>query len=240
MKKYIGFMMVGGLMLSFALAQVTRAENGYNASATVDAKTSFKVSPSGNRPLQDLRDKRQEDMQTFRANLQTERQNFIAKLKTDRDTFLAEVQAKKAEWKNSTEERKTQFCQAAQDAFINRFNMAISNLETYQGRVGDIIVTLNAGGKDTADATVSLNLSKQKLSDAKARMADIKALVPAGGCANVTPEIFEKIKVGARDTKDLLKESREALHQAIAEVRSLKGEATINANVHTESNSNTQ
>ena len=107
-----------------------------------------------------------------------------------------------------------------------RFEMVITQLEKFQTKVGEIIDKLEAEGKDTTLATEALDLSKQKLTDAKAKLLEVKNLIPDDGCANMTSEIFGQIKQGAREAKDLLKESREALHQAVKEIRSLKGEDT--------------
>ena len=53
------------------------------------------------------------------------------------------------------------------------------------------------------------------------QVLEIKNLIPTT-CENVTADVFEKVKIGARDAKDLLKESREALHQSVKEIRALK------------------
>jgi hypothetical protein len=104
-----------------------------------------------------------------------------------------------------------------------RFEMAVNNLEKIQNRVAEAIEELNDDGKDTEAASEFLNLSKEKLGDAKDKVAEIKALVPASG-EEMTPEIFEKIKLLAREAKDLLKESREDLRRAIHELKELRGE----------------
>ena len=104
-----------------------------------------------------------------------------------------------------------------------RFEVAVVNLERLQTRISDVIEKLTAEDKDTALATESLTLSKQKLAEAKVKIAEVKALIPDAG-EQVTPEIFEKIKLGARDAKNLLKESHRALVDALKLVKSLNEE----------------
>lgn len=200
MKKYIGFIVLTGLVLSFSVASFARAED---------------------------RGQRQEDRQAFRTQLQTERKAFVDDLKTKRGAFMTEVKAKKEEWKTARTEARVAFCEKAKEMITKRFEFAITQLEKHQTRVGEIIVQLNTDGKDTTLATESLNLSKQKLADAKTKLSEVKALIPEGGCTNMTSEIFGKIKLGAREAKDLLKESREALRQAVKEIKTLKGEDNI-------------
>lgn len=167
----------------------------------------------------EMKDKRE----ALRERIQTERKTFRETLQTNREVFRREVQAKKEEFRLANGERKAKFCQAARNMIGQRFEVAVRNLERLQDRVGEVIEKLNADGKDTALAEESLDLSKQKLDDAKTKIAEIKALVPEN-CESVTPEIFEQIKLLAREAKDLLKESRENLRQAIKEIKDLRGE----------------
>jgi hypothetical protein len=224
MKKYkslLGFMIVAGLMFSFSLATLVKAEDG-------DATNSNGGRPAFNKDLQEKRDAFRDDVKekrdAFKAKMDTERKAFTDDLKTKRDAFMTDLKAKKEEWKNTRTDMKKQFCEKAREMMTKRFQFVITQLEKHQTKVSEIIDKLKADGKNTSLATEALNLSKQKLADAKAKLAQIKALIPEGGCENMTSEIFEQIKLKAREAKDLLKESREALHQAVKELRSLKGE----------------
>ncbi len=227
MKKYLKLFvlfLVLGLMLS---TSVVKAEDRGSTGATdTSTTTSGGLTPSDVKIKghYDIKEANKRQLQTTRTEIQGERKTFTDKLKTERDAFMAEVKTKRDEFKTADADRKAQFCQMAKDIFTRRFTFAISQLETYQGKVGDLITQLTTDGKDTTLATESLNLSKQKLADAKTKLAEVKALVPAGGCADMTAEIFGNIKLGVREAKDLLKESKDALHQAIKEIRTLKGE----------------
>ncbi len=216
MKKYIGFILASSLIFSFSLVL---AEEGSRVKSD---------RPVFNSTLKTERDVFRGELETrreaFREKMQTERKAFMDKLKTDREAFMAELKAKKEEWKSANSERKKEFWNKAKDMVNRRFEMAINNLTKVQERVGEVIDKLKADGKDTTDATEALNLSKQKLRDAKEKLAEIKALLPATTGETITPEIWEKIKLLAREAKDLLKESKEALHDAIKAIKSLKGE----------------
>ena len=157
----------------------------------------------------------------FKEEMKTKREAFISGLKKDRDAFLAELKAKKEEWKNTNRERRAEFCGKAKQMIGKRFETVMMQLERFQTKVEEIIDKLEADGKDTTLAEEALALSKSKLAEAKVKLAEIKELVPET-CADVTPETFEKIKLGARGAKDLLKESRENLHQAIKEIKALR------------------
>ena len=208
MKKYLNlfiFFVVLGLMLS---TSVVKAEDN---NILKDRREDFRNEMKVNR-------------EAFREKIQAERKTFTDDLKTKRNAFMAEIKTKKKKFKTARTEVKKRFCEKAREMAAKRFEFAITQLEKFQTRVGEIIAKLEADSKDTTLATESLNLSKQKLEDAKVKLSEIKGLIPEGGCENMTPEIFEKIKLLAREAKDLLKESREALRQAIKEIKSLREE----------------
>ena len=214
MKKYLKLFVVFaviGLMLSTSIVQ---AEN----SGSSDVKN------SGPGKVRLFNGELKENREAFREKIKTERKAFTDDLKAKRVAFMAEVKAKKDEWRAAKTDAKKRFCEAANNMVTRKFEMAISQLEKFQTRVGEIIAELEADDKNTTLATESLNLSKQKLEEAKTKLADLKELIPEGGCENMTSEIFGNIKLGAREAKDLLKESREALHQTIKEIKSLREE----------------
>jgi len=154
----------------------------------------------------------------FKEQMQAERQAFMDKLKTDKEAFLADLKTKKEEWKNAREELKTEFWGKAKRMIGERFEVAVTNLERMQERVGAVIQKLEDKNNDMDAATEALNASKQKLEDAKAKLEDLKAALPATDTA-ITPEVWETVKTLARETKDLLKESRESLHQSILAIK---------------------
>jgi exonuclease VII small subunit len=210
MKKYLGtfgFLVVAGaLATSVALAETgTRPE--FNKEQREDRM--------------EFRTERTEDRKEFLEKIGAERKAFMEKMKADKATFMEELKAKKEAWKLANKEDKGKFRGNAQKMIGQRFDMAVRNLERIQTRVGEEIVDLNEGGKNTDDAEDALDASKDKLDDAKDKLEDIKALIPDAD-EKVTPEVFEQIKLLAREAKDLLKESRENLVLAIKEVKELK------------------
>ena len=175
----------------------------------------------------EMRTEAREQMKTsreeWRQNLKTERQAFLDDLKQRREAFITELKAKKEEWKLANTERKAMFCGAAQRMIGQRFEVAVRNLERFQTRMEELITKLNGEGKDTDAAEESLGQSKDKLDEAKDKIADIRDLIP-GDCQSVTPEVWEQIKLGAREAKDLLKESHRYLVDTIQELKSLREE----------------
>ncbi len=223
MKKYksfkslLGFVMVAVVMFSFSLAKAND-DNKPNANAD---------RPEFNKDLQDkkgvFQDDTKEKRDAFKAETDAEQKAFLDDLKAKRTTFMSELNAKKEEWKNAKADKKAEFCEKAGEIVNMRFNVAISKLTEVETKVADIIAGLKTDGKDTALATTALDLSKSKLADAKAKLAEVKGLVPAD-CSTLTAEVFGNIKLGARVAKDLLKESRQDLHQSIQEIKILKDE----------------
>jgi len=169
--------------------------------------------------LETLKAKREELKEQFKEN----RDTLKAELKTKLEAFKAEVKAKKEEFKNQSQELKEKFRQNAQNIIGERFLTAVTNIEKAQSKVGDLISKLEGESKDTGDAKTYLEDSKAKLADAKSKLDQVKNLLPASG-VEVSAEDFEKIKIGAREAKDILKESHQALMQAVQELRSLRGE----------------
>lgn len=204
MKKYILMFMVVGLMLSSTLVLAHEGEDD-------DSNSVF------NSALKEQRE-------AFKAQMETERKAFFDKLKSDRASFLADLKAKKEIWRTANSERKQEFWNKAKDMVGRRFEMAINNLEKVQERTDEVIEDLKADGENVADAEAALSLSEQKLVEAKEKLEEIKTLLPATTSETITPETFEKIKLLAREAKDLLKESKEYLHEAIKEVKELREE----------------
>ena len=165
-----------------------------------------------------------EAREAFRAEIDTERKIFHDSLKADRQAFQAELKSAKEEFKQAREERKEEFKNNAKNMIGERFEVAVRNLERMQERIGDLIdVVAEDETKDTALAEELLELSKTILNEAKEKIEDIKDLIPEEG-EEVTPEIFEQIKLAARDAKNLLKESHRALIDSLKTIKALKNE----------------
>lgn len=159
----------------------------------------------------------------FKTKMEEEREAFRQQLEEKRDAFRAEVEARREEFKNATREMKLRFWEGTKRMLGERFAAAVRNLGRLQERVADIIEKLKGEGEDTSAAEEYLETSKDKLADAKSKVDEIKALIPESG-EKVTPEIFEQIKLKAREARDLIKESHSALKNAVRELKALRND----------------
>lgn len=216
MKKYIGFCII--ILLGLTLSALAFAEDR----EMMGEGPSF-VPERGE--VKEMRKKMMDERQEWRAGMEARRRAFMAQLKTDREAFLTELKAKKEEWKAANLERKNEFVGRAQAMIGMRFEVAVRNLERIQTRLEEAIQNLNEAGENTTEAEELLDLAKQKLDDAKDKIEEVKSLLPDAG-EKVTPEVFEQIKLGARDAKNLLKESRQYLVEVLKEIKGIKGEET--------------
>lgn len=165
-----------------------------------------------------------EKREAFKAQIDADRKAFNDGLKADREAFRAEVKIARDAFKLANAERKEEFQRNAKRMIGERFEVAVRNLERMQGRIADAIEALDAEDEDTALAEEFLALSKTKLDAAKVEINKVKLLIPENG-EKVTPEDFEAIKLGAREAKNLLKESHRALVDALKAIKDLKSEA---------------
>lgn len=235
MKKELSFVIVLILMFSFVLTSLVKAEISTESIqgtiCTMDAKQCpdgsyvSRTGPKCEYAICKGEDKRNLDERERKEEMmkKTKKEVFVPNIKNDRESFLAELKTKKEAWKAEKAEKKQEFCSNAKEMIGKRFETVIKQLEVFQTRVEDSIKKLEVEKKDTKLAKDALALSISKLKDAKIKLAEIKKLVPEI-CTDVTPETFEKIKIGAREAKNLLKESREYLHTAVAEIKILRNE----------------
>lgn len=195
MKKYINLFLLIGLLFSFSPALAQRA-NDPERKPTI-------INPD------------------LKPGLTEERKAFIEKMKSERESFMQELKTKREAFRQATLEQKNEFCSKAKRAWGERFGMSINALEKIQDRVEGIIEKFTADEKNTEKAEEYLELSREKSDAAKEKLKNTKAELPTD-CSKLTPEDYEKIKLGTREAKDLLKESREYLHQAIGELKSMR------------------
>jgi hypothetical protein len=198
MKKYLGVVLMAGLLFSFSFALAD--DNGGKGE---DDQSSRR---------EGFRERIRKDQESFRAGFMNEGKNFGS-----------EVRMRKEEFRKFGDDKRREFWMNAKGMISQRFEVAVTNLERIQVRVQTLIDKSAAEGKDTEAAKDYLSDSKDKLAQAKVKVAQIKALLPTDG-TKVTPEIFEQIKLGAREAKNLLKESHHDLLQAVRELKDLKDE----------------
>ncbi|MEK7564158.1 MAG: hypothetical protein AAB510_01140 [Patescibacteria group bacterium] len=237
MKKYLSLFVL--LAMVFAFNAVAKAEDGTSSTGTT--KPGFRGEELKER-RDEFKNQVRENRDAFREKVKTERKTFVDNLKSRRETFKTELKAKKEEWKILKEDKKVEFCGKAKEMVTRRFEVAIGEVTKAHTRLEEVISKLKTNGKDTASAEAALKLSKDKLAEAKTKLADIKKLVPEGEnvCKNMTPETFEKIKISAREARDLLKEAREEIHNTIKEIKNLRTEksASDDANKDEDKNEN--
>jgi len=205
MKKYNNFLVLALLLLAFSASTLSAYEGEKIRVAKPMMKAELK-----------------QDRGALRSKMEQKRQEFRNTLKSDLGAFKEEVKVGKKEFKSAKPEKKAQFCKAAGNMVSQKFDSAVKNLESFQARLENVIKKLKADGKDTTLAEESLALSKSKLAEAKNKLTNLRALVPAS-CENVTADTFEQVKLASREVKNLLKEVKSDLQQAVRALKELKG-----------------
>jgi len=227
MKKYLilYFVLFGFAASSMVLAESNVPNSGTGAPSLSPRMKEVREEMKSDR--EEFRTEMQKTREEWREKMKTERQAFLQELKQRREQFMTELRAKKEEFRAANTERKMMFCGAARNMIGRRFEVAVQNLERFQSRMDELVLKLSEEGKDTSQAENYLDQSKNKLDEAKEKIADIRDLIPEN-CEGVTPEIWEQIKLGAREAKDILKESHRNLIDALRELKSLRAEGEEN------------
>jgi len=207
MKKYINFIVMIVFVFSFSLASLATAQDNNKNDQNKNS----------------LKDSLESKKEAFKDKIEAERLAFNQTLKNQREVFKAEVAKLKEDWKLNNASKRAKFCAGAAEMTTTKFANVVAKLDEIATKIEGEITALETDGKDTSQAEDSLNFGKQKLAEAKTKLSEIKALVPAD-CANMTAETFEKIKLGARDAKNLLKEGKESFRAAVKEIKVLKDE----------------
>jgi chromosome segregation ATPase len=208
MNKYIGFITLAGLIISFCLVAVVRAADnsvGTQANPASTANSGIVMTPIST---------------ALHHQMQSERQSFIAKLQADSNTFMNGVKSQKQNFENENESVKTQFCQTTQSILNARFQSLASAIESIQGKVSNLIDQLSNSGADTSTAADSLTASEQEMADAQSEIDSLKSTLPSN-CQGVTSDEWQTLKLGVGNAKDLLQQSREDLHQTIQYIQAL-------------------
>ncbi len=234
--------MVLAFMLSFSFASAEEIETTDSTTSTVDAavpafgqaikakREAYEAKIKAEREAfknnleakkSEFKDKKMAEREAFRAEIKAKQEEFKSKIDAERSAFKEEVEAKKAEFKANIAEKRSEFRAKAEEMMSKNFEAQTVNIERLQTRVSDEIEKLKAAGADTEKAVEYLAVSKQKLDEAKAKIAEVKALIPTTD-SKVTVETFEKVKLGARDAKNLLKESHSNLVEALKTVKMIK------------------
>ncbi len=211
MKKYMGFVLLGVLLFT---ASSSKAQDATTASATP---------PAAGVNMFDHRVINNDKMQAEREALKT-------KLETERETFKKEVQTKKEEFKKIKDDNKNEFRNNALKMISENFDSAVKNIEKLQARVTAVIAKAKLAGIDTTLTEAALADSKTKLNASKAKLAEVKALILTDG-TKITADIFVKIKIGAREAKDLLKQARQELVHAVAVLKGMNNENKVTPTV---------
>ena len=160
--------------------------------------------------------------EAFKAELQAKKKEFQAEIKTEREAFKTKLEVEKKEFKANIAEKRSEFRGKAKEILSGRFEAAVKNIISLQDRIAARIATLKTAGKDVSKAESYLADSKLKLTEAQAKLAEIKALIPTSD-DKVTVENWEKIKDGANVVKNLIKEAHQDLVDAVKVLKGLSG-----------------
>lgn len=185
--------------------------------AIKEKRDAFKAEVSGT--MKDFQARKE----AFKKELQAKKQELRSDIESKRAEFKQKLETQKAEFKANMKDKQTEFRGKAKEILSSRFEAAVKTITNSQTRVSSVIEKLKAKGLDTAQAEVYLSDSKQKLSDAKTKLAEIRALVPDTD-EKVTVDVWEKIKQGSNDVKNLIKESHQSLVEAIKVLKGLAPE----------------
>ncbi len=196
MKKYLTMFMVTGLMLGMA-------PNAFAQNGALGGTLGTGV-------------------KTDRIEARTAMQANIEAMKANRATFVTDLQARKAEFQANITTRRTEFRGRTNEMLSQRFEVAVRNLERLHDRIVLRVEKADAEGRDTTDAKVALAKFQTDMATAKAKIAEVKALVPTTD-EKVTADIFANIKLGARDAKDSLKLAHQDLVSAIISLKATTG-----------------
>ena len=123
MKKYLSFLMLASLVLSFSVASIAKAEDG---SAVSTDRLLLKDT------MKEKREEMKGERDAFREKMQTERKAFMDTLKTERETFKADLKVRKEEFKGASKEKKKEFWENSKRMIGERFGMAVENLTKIQ------------------------------------------------------------------------------------------------------------
>lgn len=143
--------------------------------------------------------------------------------------FLLSTSPVRALTSNTTVTSNAPSFRVAGGILFDKFGEIISKLNMAQNKVSYAIERLKADGKDTTKAQAALDLSVKKLGDAKVKLDVTRKLLPSPvpmGDDKIPTATLVKIRLGVKEAKELLKNSREALLQSISEIKTLRGEST--------------
>jgi len=211
------------VMAVVAFGNIARAEGETTAPGTEAAKPAqynYELRQKIEAQREALKNEFQVKREAFKTELKAKKEAFQATLKTEREVFKTKLEVEKKEFKANIKEKRGEFRGKAKEVLNERFEATIKNIVNLQGKVEAKIAILKAAGKDTTQAEVYLSDSKTKLADAQTKLAEIRALIPKTD-DKITVDNWEKIKLGASDVKNLLKESHNFLKEAVKVLKGL-------------------
>jgi hypothetical protein len=167
---------------------------------------------------------------SFHTNMYAARQTLLSDIASSYAAFTAETSAGKSVWSKASAADKQSFYDTAKNVVPAKFDTIISELGSYQSAVSDMIDAMKKSGKNMIEAQGALSASSKLLSQARAKIENIKFGLPADP-SPITPDFWGAIRLSAREARDELKESREDLHEAILIIENLNGGADVSVPV---------
>ncbi len=190
--------------------------------AFAEVNSTEKVAPKGSNLRSELTQKLQElkaQRESLIKEFQAKKKEVLDNIKIEKKDFEDKLKVEKADFEANIKEKRSEFRGKAEEILSGRFVAAVKNITSIQDRIAARIAALKTAGKDVSQAETYLSDSKLKLGQAQTKLAEIKALIPTTDL-KVTVENWQKIKQGANDVKNLIKESHQDLVEA---VKILKG-----------------
>jgi hypothetical protein len=131
------------------------------------------------------------------------------------ETRRAQTETRGEERRSAAETRRTEFrrevAKRQADNTARVLRATVTRLETIIARIESRIVKAKAEGLDTAEAELAVALAKEKLTNAT---ISIQALTDLDLSGENAEEVFKKVRSLAKEAKDHLRDTREALVSA--------------------------
>lgn len=248
MKKYLGLFFVFAVAF-FINTQSIRAEEAGDVSGTSETTLGGTLNTGGILPpmqkgasaearmkaqadiklkRQEMAGERKEKREEIKTNIEDMRkknETIRAEAKMKMDALKANIKAEKDKKKATTQELRI----TGRENALKRFNMAIEKMLALTEKVNTQITRLKAKGVDVTSAASFEATAETKLTEAQAKIKEANTLF-ATSTDELSATDKATLKTLVTDTENLLKETHEALNQAIKSLRDalkVKMEASV-------------
>ncbi len=235
MKNKNYFAVLSMIALAVSIGSIARAETDVVATSTIEIAASPVVKTdtglSTGTKVKAEKETYRTEAEAKRIQLKAEMQVNQDKIQKEREESRLEIQDKKAELKTQLEKKRNNQLEQIKMRAVKKITAAIARLKNMQTRLESRIAKLDIAKVDTVSAKASLALSKQKLADAKVAIEAVKTITVTADMK--TSEKVAKVKEAAKKVEVLLKESHQALVEAIASLKANKDAMRMEAKTDT-------